>query len=218
VVNVSAEHASLYAAHEEELTPALASLSVRDTTAAMRSWRLHAEATSDGTEAASHPSEIHFSETMESRHELLGHLSVEDAAMVEAAIAAALPAFDAAEAPLPSAAERRAAALVDVCRWFLDNSPSVSSGSRTRPHVPVVVELKELLSGGPGQLVNGTPVPARTIEWLSCDSELHRILTSGRSRVLDYGSAVRTISQALWAALVVRDRHCRHPGCDRPPT
>ena len=40
---------------------------------------------------------------------------------------------------------------------------------------------------------------------------------SGRSTILDYGSAVRTVSPALWAALVVRDGHCRHPGCDRPP-
>ena len=50
VANVSAEHAGLYAAHEDELTPVLAALSVRDTAAAMRSWRLHAEATTDGTE------------------------------------------------------------------------------------------------------------------------------------------------------------------------
>ena len=50
VANVSAEHASLYAAHEDELTPVLAALSVRDTAAAMRSWRLHAEATTDGAE------------------------------------------------------------------------------------------------------------------------------------------------------------------------
>jgi hypothetical protein len=82
----------------------------------------------------------------------------------------------------------------------------------------VVVELKELASGGPGELVNGTPLPAKAVEWLSCDSELHRIVMSGRSTVLDYGSASRTISQALWAALVVRDRHCRHPGCERPPS
>jgi hypothetical protein len=218
VANVSAEHASLYAAHEDELTPLLACLSVRDTAAAMRSWRLHAEAISDGTEPASRPSEFHLSETLDGRREVSGHLSLEDDAVVEAAIAAAMPAFDPSEVPLASAAERRAAALVDICRWFLDNSGSVSSGSRSRPHVSVVVDVKELSSGGPGQLVNGTPVRARTTEWLSCDSELHRILMSGRSTVLDYGSAVRTISQALWAALVVRDRHCRHPGCDRPPS
>jgi hypothetical protein len=218
VANVSAEHASLYAAHEDELTPMLAALSVRGTAAAMRSWRLHAEAAEDGPEAVSRPSELHLSETLDGRRELSGHLSVEDAAVVEAAIAAAGRDFDPAELPLPSAAERRAAALVDVCRWFLDNSTSTSSASRTRPHVSVVVGLKELATGGPGQLANGTPVPARTIEWLSCDSELHRLVMSGRSTVLDYGSSVRTISPALWAALVVRDRHCRHPGCDRPPS
>jgi hypothetical protein len=144
VANVSAEHASLYAAHEDELTPVLAALSVRDTAAAMRSWRLHAEATSDGPEPVSRPSVLHLSETLDGRHELSGHLSVEDAAVVEAAIAAAARDFDPTELPLPSAAERRAAALVDVCRWFLDNCSSVSSGSRSRPHVSVVVGLTEL--------------------------------------------------------------------------
>ena len=218
VANVSAEHASLYAAHEDELTPVLAALSVRDTAAAMRSWRLHAGAMSDGPALPDHPSEFHLSETLDGRRELSGHLSVEDNAVVEAAIAVALRDFDPGEVPLPSAAERRAAALVDVCRWFLDNCTSTSSGSRTRPHVSVVVGLKELATGGPGQLASGTPVPAKTTEWLSCDSELHRIVMAGRSTVLDYGSSVRTISQALWAAIVVRDRHCRHPGCDRPPS
>ena len=218
VANVPAEHAGLYAAHEDELTPVLAALSVRDTAAAMRSWRLHAEATTDGSEPSSHPSELYLSETLAGRRELSGHVSDEDGAVVEAALAAAGRDFGPAELALLSAAERRAAALVDVCRWFLDNSTSTSSGSRTRPHVSVVVGLAELASGGPGQLANGTPVPARSIEWLSCDSELHRIVMSGRSTVLDYGSSVRTISPALWAALVVRDRHCRHPGCDRPPS
>jgi len=217
VANVSAEHASLYAAHEDELTPVLAGLSVRDTTAAMRSWRLHAEATVDGREPASGPSELYFSETMDGRRELSGHLSVEDAAVVEAAVAAAAYGSGLGEGPSPSAAERRAAALVDLCRWFLDNGTSTSSGSRSRPHVSVVVGLKELATGGPGQLASGTPVPGRTTEWLSCDSELHRLVMSGRSTVLDYGSSVRTVSPALWAGLVVRDRHCRHPGCDRPP-
>jgi Domain of unknown function (DUF222) len=218
VANVSAERAGLYATHEAELTAVLAGLSVRDTADAMRCWRLRAEATEDSPEAPCHPCEFYLSETMEGRRELSGHLWLEEAAVVEAALAAATRNFEPGEGTLPSAAERRAAALVDVCRWFLDNSPSTSSASRTRPHVSVVVDLKELAGGGPGQLANGTPLPARTIEWLSCDSELHRLVMSGRSTVLDYGSSVRTISPAIWAALVVRDRHCRHPGCDRPPS
>ena len=50
-----------------------------------------------------------------------------------------------------------------------------------------------------------------------CDSALHRVLTDGRSTILDFGTAQRTITAALWMALVLRDRHCRHPGCRRAP-
>jgi hypothetical protein len=45
---------------------------------------------------------------------------------------------------------------------------------------------------------------------------LHRVVMSGRSAILDYGTATRTIPTALWNALVIRDEHCRFPGCDRP--
>jgi HNH endonuclease len=34
--------------------------------------------------------------------------------------------------------------------------------------------------------------------------------------ILDYGTATRTIPAPLYNALVIRDRHCRFPGCDRP--
>lgn len=46
---------------------------------------------------------------------------------------------------------------------------------------------------------------------------LHRVLVAGRSSILDYGTATRTVPANLWNALVVRDGHCRFPGCDRPP-
>jgi hypothetical protein len=34
---------------------------------------------------------------------------------------------------------------------------------------------------------------------------------------IDYGRATRTIPAPLFNALVLRDRRCRYPGCDRPP-
>jgi hypothetical protein len=34
---------------------------------------------------------------------------------------------------------------------------------------------------------------------------------------LDYGTTTRTVPANLFNALVIRDRHCRYPGCDRPP-
>jgi hypothetical protein len=44
------------------------------------------------------------------------------------------------------------------------------------------------------------------------------VVTAGRSAILDYGTATRTIPAPLWAALVIRDEACRFPGCDRPST
>ena len=102
VANVSAEHADLYAAHEDELTPALAALSVRDTAAAMRLWRLRAEAADDGPEAPWRLSELHLSETMEGRRELSGHVGPEDAAVVEAEVGLGIGSFQLARDVLPA--------------------------------------------------------------------------------------------------------------------
>ena len=55
---------------------------------------------------------------------------------------------------------------------------------------------------------------ARTL----CDTGIHRVITNGASTVLDYGRTTRTIPAPLFNTLVIRDRHCRWPGCDRPPT
>jgi len=218
VANVPAEHARLYAEHEEEMTPVLAELSVADAASAMRSWRLHAQASEDHPDDEEPPSVLHISQVLDGRREVSGHFGPVDAAVVEAAIAAAdqgAPGVE--EGPALSAAQRRAEALVDVCRWFLTHFEKASTGSRERPQVSVIVELADLAGGGPGCLVDGTPLDADATARISGDSVLHRVLASGRSRILDYGTSVRTISPALWAALVVRDRHCRHPGCDRPP-
>jgi hypothetical protein len=46
---------------------------------------------------------------------------------------------------------------------------------------------------------------------------MHRVITDGRTTILDYGRATRTLSAALFTALVLRDQRCRWPGCDRTP-
>jgi len=59
-----------------------------------------------------------------------------------------------------------------------------------------------------------SPRPRR----LACDASISRIITDGKSQILDVGRRTRTISPALRRALVVRDAGCVHPGCDRPPS
>jgi hypothetical protein len=51
---------------------------------------------------------------------------------------------------------------------------------------------------------------------LACDAVIRRVVTDGASTILDYGRASRVVPAPLWNALVLRDRHCRFPGCDRP--
>ena len=73
----------------------------------------------------------------------------------------------------------------------------------------------EALHGEGGWLLGGPRLDGPTVERLLCDAGVHRVVTAGRSAVLDYGWTTRTIPANLWAALVIRDRHCRFPGCDR---
>jgi hypothetical protein len=116
--------------------------------------------------------------------------------------------------PARTPAERRADALVDVCRHFLDHQQT-GPGGRHRPHVNIVIDEADLRSGLGGHLVGGPAVDAVTTARMLCDAGLHRVITRGRSAILDYGRSTRTIPAPLWNALVIRDEHCRFPGCDR---
>jgi hypothetical protein len=64
-------------------------------------------------------------------------------------------------------------------------------------------------------VVDGAFLDGPSLSALVCDSAFHRFVVQGRSAVLDYGTSTRTIPPPLWNALVLRDEHCRFPGCDR---
>src|SRR5207237_382239 len=122
-----------------------------------------------------------------------------------------------------TAAQRRFDALTNLLRRSLDRG-EVGETRNVRPHVTVVVDLDEL-PGAPAELASRVRAERRrdgrlsaaTLERLTCVCDDSRVITTGRSEVLDVGRASRTISPAIWKALVVRDRHCQAPGCDRAP-
>ena len=82
----------------------------------------------------------------------------------------------------------------------------------------MIVDFEDLAAGRPGRFVDGSSLSAAAVQRLACDAAVHRAVVEGVSTILDYGTATRTIPTPLWNALVVRDEHCRFPGCDRPPT
>ncbi len=115
---------------------------------------------------------------------------------------------------LVGAPAQRADALVGICRSYLAAHEAGVPG-RVSSRVGVLVRYEDLEAHGPGRSADGTVMTPDEVQAASCDSVLHRLVYSGRSAVLDFGVGTRTISNSLWAALVARDGHCRHPGCDR---
>jgi hypothetical protein len=80
-----------------------------------------------------------------------------------------------------------------------------ASPGGSRPRIP----MAELDWGG--------PILAQTLSRVGCSAQLVRIVTDGRSRVLDLGSCRRLASPAQNLARAARDNGCVFPGCERPP-
>jgi hypothetical protein len=115
-------------------------------------------------------------------------------------------------------AQRRADALGEICRRWLDGTERPSVGGE-RPHVTVIVDLDALrASGGSRSELDHTgPIHPEIVRRLACDATVSRVLAKGSSEPLDAGRRTSVVPAPLRRAVVVRDRHCRFPGCDRPP-
>jgi hypothetical protein len=185
----------------------------------MRGWRAHL----DGPDPApTAPSSLHASRTFAGRARVDGDLDADTGELLLTALRVALQAaLDTDGEPLRVPAQRRADALGDICRFFLDHQGVVSEGQRHRPHVNLVVDMIPAADGvgfaiGDARTVDGYPVDGVTAGRYLCDSVLYRVLVRGKSAILDYGRATRAVPPPLWNVLLLRDQHCRWKGCDRP--
>ena len=212
LANVSDETVARFAENEGELIPYLAPLTTAGCSRAMAVWKSHVE--SELTPSSVEPERsLHVSQTLEDRYVVDGSFDGEGGAVVATALRLASVEDDASRTP----AARRADALVDVCRYFLDHQQT-RAGGRHRPHLNVVVDVDAVQEGQGGRVIDGPAIDATSVSRLLCDCALHRVVTAGRSAILDYGTSTRTIPAPLWSALVIRDEHCRFPGCDRIST
>jgi hypothetical protein len=117
-----------------------------------------------------------------------------------------------------SPAQRRADALGEICRQWLDSAdrPRVAG---ERPHVTVTVSIDALrgVDGECGEFDHLGPISQEIARHWACDASVTRVILGPRSEPLDVGRSTPVVSAAIRRALVVRDRICRFPGCDRPP-
>jgi hypothetical protein len=112
-------------------------------------------------------------------------------------------------------------ALITTAQHSLDTHlPPQCHGTPAR--LTVTTTLQALQTGLAdtaltGTTGDGTELSATTLRRLACNAELIPAVLGTHGEPLDVGRARRLVTPALWAALVVRDRHCTFPACTRPP-
>ena len=103
--------------------------------------------------------------------------------------------------------KRNADALVELA----------SGGKPASVQVTTTLETLQGLRGAPaGEMERSAPVSSATTQRLACDATVTRVLLSQDSMVIDVGRSKRVVDGALRKALMVRDKHCQWPNCERP--
>ena len=159
---------------------------------------------------------------------LRGRGTVEDAAVIKTALhalAAPRPGTD------PDAGEtgrdlrdlrdhgaRCWDALVETCLRAQEAEGLLPEQHGAKPRVTVTVTLDALRAGlGAATLDTGDTVSVAAVRRMACDAEIIPAVLGSHGEVLDVGRTQRLVTAAIWKALVLRDEHCRFPGCRRMP-
>lgn len=156
---------------------------------------------------------LHISPAWSGMVHLDGDLDPEGGAVVLAALRSLAEPAALAPDDNRTPAQRRADALVEVCRRH-ESGTGRSGGSR--PHLTVTIGWDSLRSGAGVVDTETGPLSAETARRLACDASVSRMILDGQSAPVEVGRARRVVSPALRRALDLRDGGCTHPGCDVP--
>ncbi|MBI2237877.1 MAG: DUF222 domain-containing protein [Actinobacteria bacterium] len=214
-------HPEEFEDQEEALLDAARRLSVRQLRRALAYWRqaLDGPKALEDAEYLRELRRLYLSPTIDGMVRVDGDLDPETGQTVLTALRAVMDAEERADAGHDgrTAAQRRADALGELCRQSL-NRASRPEVAGERPHVTVLVDLQALQGrvGARCELDDVGPVHPEMARRWACEASISRVITQGPSEPLDVGRRTPVVPASLRRAVVVRDRHCRFPGCDRP--
>lgn len=222
LLQARASSAELFERDEQVLVDAARTLPHRDLRRVVAHWRQAADpvAAVGDAERLHARRRLHVSPTLDGMVRVDGDLDPETGQVLITALDAEISADMRASHDLDTRtwAQRRADALAEICRRYLDSSDRSEVGGE-RPHVVVNVDVAALLGDPYGRAEfedAGLLTPPQVRRW-ACDAHLIRLLSKGGSQPLDVGRRTPVVPPALRRALVARDRGCRYPGCGRPP-
>jgi hypothetical protein len=203
---------------DAELLVEIASGSPRDTRRGLEQWLAMADPAGEAEreEALWLKRHLTFTANGDGMYDVRGMLMPVDVAHVRAALDHIAGAAFADETGRPHHT-RIADAFVELSKAY--NAGTVTGG-RERPKVLISVPFETVVERGAarGVIVGvGDTISGEAVRQLCCDAELNRLVTRGKSTILDYGTTTRLASDSQFYALAARDGGCRWPGCDRPP-
>lgn len=223
LVDTREPDASAFDRSEEQLVEAARIHSIGGLRRVATYWREQVERDrlASGEDALHARRRLHASLTFQGMVRVDGDLDPESGETLLTALRAVMDADarTAHDGPARSHAQRRADALYQICRQWLDlaDRPTVAG---ERPHVTVTVATDAVAdpSAGVGELDHVGAVHAEVARRLACDASVMRVVMAGPSQPLDVGRRTPVVSPAIRRAVIARDRRCRFPGCDRPHT
>jgi hypothetical protein len=116
-----------------------------------------------------------------------------------------------------SPGERRVDAVIEICRLACAYGQLPDNGG-DRPQVIVTIDYDNLRQQvGAGTFDDGSHLSPAAARRLACDAGIIPAVLGTTSQPLDVGRQSRLATGPLRRALVLRDRGCAFPGCDRPP-
>lgn len=185
-------HPEAFSAHESTLLDGARSLSVRQLQQVVAYWQqaVDSRRALERDDSLWDRRRLHVSPTLFGMVRVDGDLDPETGETLLTALRAIQDAGARArsEPDARTPAQRRADALGEVCRQWLDaiDRPRVAG---ERPHVTVTVDM-EVLQGRPGALSEfdhvGPIHPEVARQW-ACDASVSRVITNGGSEPLDVG-------------------------------
>ncbi|MCU1455895.1 MAG: endonuclease [Acidimicrobiales bacterium] len=128
----------------------------------------------------------------------------------------------AGDVPIVTASQRRASALTEMAR----RHAAIDATQSLKPVRPLLMAIcdhtvLEQRQGEPStfgttcEITGIGPVPGDTVRRLACTADIVDTHIGADGQVLDLGRTRRRATEAQRRALLVRDRVCVFPGCDR---
>jgi hypothetical protein len=109
-------------------------------------------------------------------------------------------------------------ALIDIFNAAL-RSREAPTQHGERPHITITIPAENLETGtGVGETMFTGSLPATEVQRLARDAKLRWVTVDPQGVPVHVSEGRAVVRSAIWQALLVRDRGCRWPGCDSPPS